>query len=54
MSPNYDETTKLILERPKSVNNNERKNAVTKYRIMDSNNKAALLEIQPKTGTKKK
>lgn len=49
MSENYSEQTKLVLDRPKS-DVDERKAAVTKYRVIDSNNKAALLEIQPETG----
>ena len=49
LSENYSEQTKLVLDRPKS-DVDERKAAVTKYRVIDSNNKAALLEIQPETG----
>ena len=35
---------------PPSSSNDHRKNAITKYRVLDSNSKAALLEIQPLTG----
>lgn len=28
----------------------QRRNAITKYRILDSGDKAALLEVQPLTG----
>ncbi len=35
---------------PPRSSNDQRKNAVTKYRVMDSTSEAALLEIQPLTG----
>jgi len=37
------------LEKPRKENE-KRKNAITKYRIIDSNQSAALLEMQPLTG----
>lgn len=49
MSPNYNDNTSILIKKPTS-DNNERKNAVTKYRVIDTANEAALLEVQPKTG----
>lgn len=50
LSPDYNEETKVMLQRPNS-DNSERKNAITKYRVLDANdNKCALLELQPTTG----
>ncbi len=49
LSPKYDETTSLILPKPKKEND-QRRNAITSYRVLDTNNKAALIELQPKTG----
>jgi 23S rRNA-/tRNA-specific pseudouridylate synthase len=49
LSPNYDETTKEILKKP-SKDSKERKLAITKYRVLDSNNSSALIELQPITG----
>jgi 23S rRNA-/tRNA-specific pseudouridylate synthase len=49
LSPNYDETTSLIIPKPKKEND-QRRNAITGYRVLDSNNKAALVELQPTTG----
>ncbi|CAF0869260.1 unnamed protein product [Brachionus calyciflorus] len=49
LSPNYDENTQFVLNRPhKDVD--KRKNAITKYRVIDSNNNSSLMEIQPLTG----
>ena len=42
LSPKYDETTSLILPKPKKEND-QRKNAITSYRVLDTNNKAALI-----------
>jgi 23S rRNA-/tRNA-specific pseudouridylate synthase len=39
----------LILAKPKS-DAAPRKNAVTKYRVLDAVNKCALVELQPSTG----
>ena len=49
LSPEYNEETQSILDKPSKENEN-RKNAITKYRIIDSNQSAALLELQPLTG----
>lgn len=35
---------------PPRSSSDQRKNAVTKYRVLDSTSEAALLEIQPLTG----
>ena len=51
LSPNYTEETSVILDAPKGQNKN-RKNAITKYRVLDSNDYAALIECQPLTGIK--
>lgn len=51
LSPDYNEETKLVIEKPKK-DNPDRKNAITKFRVVDSNNKAALVELQPLTGFK--
>jgi 23S rRNA-/tRNA-specific pseudouridylate synthase len=51
LSPNYNEDTSFILDKPKGANTN-RKNAITKYRILDANKSAALVECQPLTGIK--
>jgi 23S rRNA-/tRNA-specific pseudouridylate synthase len=37
------------LQKP-NKENDQRRNAITSYRVLDSNNKAALVELQPKTG----
>jgi 23S rRNA-/tRNA-specific pseudouridylate synthase len=37
------------MDKPKKENYN-RKNAITKFRVLDSNNNAALVECQPLTG----
>jgi 23S rRNA-/tRNA-specific pseudouridylate synthase len=49
LSPNYSQDTSLVLPKP-SNDNAPRKNAITSYRVLDSNNKSALLEIQLQTG----
>jgi mitochondrial RNA pseudouridine synthase RPUSD4 len=41
----------VILDKPKRVNI-DRKNAITKYRVLDSNGDASLIECQPETGIK--
>lgn len=48
MSPDYNDIQDLMKKPPKD--NEKRRYAVTKYRILDSYQKAALLEIQPQTG----
>ena len=48
MSPDYNDVQELMKKPPKD--NEKRRYAVTKYRILDSYQKAALLEIQPQTG----
>lgn len=49
LSTEYNETTKFVLDKP-NLKNDNRKNAITKYRVLDSQDKAALLELQPLTG----
>jgi 23S rRNA-/tRNA-specific pseudouridylate synthase len=49
LSPDYNENTKILMRSPKH-DVDQRKNAITKYRVLDSADKAALLEVQPLTG----
>lgn len=51
LSPEYNQETSVILDKPKRVNI-DRKNAITKYRVLDSTGDASLIECQPETGIK--
>ena len=51
LSPEYDEVEEMIKKPVKDKE--ERRYAVTKYRVLDSHQKAAFLEIQPQTGKRK-
>lgn len=53
LSPNYNEYTRYLLEKPKKENPN-RQEAITRYRIIDANHltQCAILECQPQTGIK--
>lgn len=51
LSPNYNQETRQLLGNPKNEQNDQRKNAITKYRVLDSNFESSLIELQPKTGS---
>lgn len=50
ISPEVDDSAKQILDNPRISYNDTRKTSVTKYRVLDSANQSALIELQPLTG----
>lgn len=52
LSPDYNEI-KDLMSAPPTKDNEKRRYAVTKYRVLDSYGKAALVEVQPQTGNSK-
>ncbi|UJR15463.1 hypothetical protein I4U23_002406 [Adineta vaga] len=51
LSPEYNDLTKLVLPKTKRSHINS-SNAITKYRVLDSNYGVSLVECQPITGVK--
>ena len=51
LSPAYNDLTKLVIPKAKR-NNIDSSNAITKYRVIDSNYGVSLVECQPITGVK--
>jgi 23S rRNA-/tRNA-specific pseudouridylate synthase len=49
LSPAYNDLTKLVMPKTKR-NNIDSSNAITKYRVIDSNYGVSLVECQPITG----